>query len=40
MSLNKKHILLNNLRSKRSLLIKFSQFMSYYEENILSKNST
>ena len=37
---NKKHILLNNLGSKQSLIMKFGQFMPYYKEKILSKNST
>ena len=37
---NTKHILLNNLGSKRSLVIKFGQFMQYYRKNFLIKNST
>ena len=37
---NTKHILLNNLRSKRSLVMKFGQFMQYYKIIFLSKNST
>ena len=37
---NKKYILLNNLRNKHSLLIKFGQFMSYSKRKISSKNST
>ena len=28
---NTKHILLNNLGSKRSLVMKFGQFMQYYK---------
>ena len=28
---NTKHILLNNLKSKRSLVMKFGQFMQYYK---------
>ena len=35
-----KHILLNNLASKCSLVIKFRQFMQYYKRIFLSKNST
>ena len=35
-----KHILLNNLGSKRSLVMKFGQFMQYYKIIFLSKNST
>ena len=34
-----KHISLNNLGSKHSLIIKLGQFMSYYKKK-LSKNST
>ena len=34
---NKKYILLNDLGSKDSLLIKFGQFMSYSKRNNLSK---
>ena len=35
---NKKYILLNNLGSKHSLLIKLGQFMSYYKrKNFLKK---
>ena len=37
---NTKHILLNNLKSKRSLVMKFGQFMQYYKIIFLSKNST
>ena len=37
---NTKHILLNNLGSKRSLVMKFGQFMQYYKIFFLSKNST
>ena len=37
---NMKHILLNNLGSKRSLVMKFGQFMQYYKIIFLSKNST
>ena len=37
---NTKHILLNNLGSKRSLVMKFTQFMQYYKTIFLSKNST
>ena len=37
---NTKNILLNNLGSKRSLVMKFSQFMQYYKIIFLSKNST
>ena len=37
---NTKHILLNNLGSKYSLVMKFGQFMQYYERIFLSKNST
>ena len=37
---NTKHILLNNLGSKRSLVMKFGQFMQYYKIIFLSKNST
>ena len=32
---NKKHILLNNFRSKRSLVMKFGQFMFYYKKKII-----
>ena len=32
--------LLNNLGSKRSLVMKFGQFMQYYKIFFLSKNST
>ena len=35
---NTKHIL-NNLGSKRSLVMKFGQFMQYYKVIFLSKNS-
>ena len=35
-----KHILLNNLGSKCSLVIKFGQFMQYYKIIFLSKNYT
>ena len=38
-ALNKKYILLNNFRSKHSLLMKLGQFVSYYKEKTLSKNS-
>ena len=34
-----RNILLNNLGSKRSLLMKFGQFMQHYKK-FLSKNST
>ena len=34
---NTKHILLNNLRSKRSLLMKFGQFMYYYKRKFFIK---
>ena len=37
---NTKHILLNNLGSKRSLVMKFGQFMQYYKKMFLPKNST
>ena len=37
---NKKYISLNNLGSKYSLLMKFSQFMSYYKTKNFSKNFT
>ena len=37
---NKKYTLLNNLGSKHSLVIKFGQFMSYYDEKIASKTFT
>ena len=37
---NTKHILLNNLGSKCSLVMKFDQFMQYYKIIFLSKNST
>ena len=37
---NTKHISLNNLGSKRSLVMKFGQFMQYYKIIFLSKNST
>ena len=37
---NKKHILLNNLGSKRSLVMTFGQFMQYFKIIFLSKNST
>ena len=36
---NTKHILLNNLGSKHSLVMKFGQFMQYYKIIFLSKNS-
>ena len=36
---NAKHILLNNLGSKHSLVMKFGQFMQYYKIIFLSKNS-
>ena len=36
---NRKHTLLNNLGSKRSLVMKFDQFMQYYKIIFLSKNS-
>ena len=36
----KKYILLNNLGNKHTLLMRFGQFMSYYERKKLSKNST
>ena len=32
---NKKHVLLNDLRSKHRLLMKFSQFKSYYKSKKL-----
>ena len=35
---NTKHILLNNLGSKRSLVMKFDQFIQYYKIIFLSKN--
>ena len=35
---NKKYILLNNLRSKHCLLMKFGQFMSYYKRKNFIKN--
>ena len=34
---NKKHILLNNLGSKHSLVIKFGQFMYYYKRKCFIK---
>ena len=34
---NKKYILLNNLGSKHSLLMKFGQFMSYYKRKKIIK---
>ena len=34
---NKKYILLKNLESKHSLLMKFDQFMSYYARKIFMK---
>ena len=37
---NKKYILLNNLESKHSLLVKCGQFMSYYKKKVLLENST
>ena len=37
---NTKHILLNNMESKRSLVMKFGEFMQYYQIIFLSKNST
>ena len=37
---NMKHILLNNLVSKRSLVMKFGQFMQYYKILFLSKYYT
>ena len=37
---NTKHILLNNLGSKRCQVIQFGQFMQYYKIIFLSKNST
>ena len=39
-ALNTKRVLLNNLGSKRSLAMKFGQFMQYYKIIFLSKNST
>ena len=36
---NMKHILLNNLRSKQSLVIKFDQFMQYYKRIFFFKKS-
>ena len=33
----KKYILLNNLDSKHSLVMKFSQFMSYYKRKLYQK---
>ena len=39
-SWNTKHILLNNLGSKCSLVMKFGQFMQYYKIIFLSKNPT
>ena len=36
---NAKHILLNNLGSKRSLVTKLGQFMQYYQIIFSSKNS-
>ena len=35
-----RNILLNNLGSKRSLVMKFGQFMQYYKIIFLSKNAT
>ena len=35
-----RNILLNNLGSKRSLVMKFGQFMQYYKIIFLLKNST
>ena len=35
-----KHILLNNLGSKHSLVMKFGRFMPYHKITFLSKNST
>ena len=37
---NTKHILMNNLGSKRSLVMKFGQFMQYYKIIFLLKNSS
>ena len=37
---NKKYILLNNLESKHSLLVKCGQFMSYYKKKVSLENST
>ena len=37
---NTKHILMNNLGSKRSLVMKFGQFMQYYKIIFLWKNSS
>ena len=37
---NTKHILLNNLGSKHNLVMKFGQFMEYYEIIFLSKKPT
>ena len=37
-SYNKKHILLNNLGSEHSLLMKFGQFMLYFKRNNFIKN--
>ena len=34
---NTKHILLNNLGSKHSLVIKFGQFLQYYEAKFFIK---
>ena len=34
---NTKHILLNNVGSKHSLLVKFGQFMWYYKRKIVIK---
>ena len=34
---NTKHILLNNLGSKRSLVMKFDQFMQYYKRKFFIK---
>ena len=35
-----KYSLLNNLKSKHSLVMKFGRFMFYFKRKILSKNST
>ena len=37
---NTKPMLLNNLESKRSLVMKFGQFMQYHKIIFLSENST
>ena len=39
-ALNKKHIVLNNLGGKYSLVMKFAQFMSYRKRKNFNKNST